>query len=104
MRIYAIKELNTDLFVTRQNDLAPLGAVSRFFETQTAAMRALEYQDDYGFFRSDIKDDIAWHQIEKERRLDRWHIDMSWKEFRSYLDDIDLKVVAINISESKRRS
>lgn len=101
MRVYAIKELNTGLFVTRRNKLAPLGAVSRLFESQSAAMRAIEYQDDYGFFRSDIRDDIAWSQIEDVYKMDRWHLELSWKEFKEYLDEIDLKVVKVNLSESK---
>lgn len=103
MKVYAIKELNSEYFVNKYNRLEPLGANSRFFKSRASAMRAIEYQDDLGYFRSDIKDDIAWHIIQDERKMDRWHIDMSWKEFKEYLDDIDLSVVEINVSESRKR-
>lgn len=104
MRIYAIKDLNTDLFVTDRNLLAPLGALTRFFESRHNAERAMSDSYDIGFDTNPILDDLAWNLLENKYQMDRWHINVSHREYREAMESFDLRIVRINLSESKSNS
>lgn len=99
MKLYVIKECNTELYVTRNGSLQELGIDTRLFSTKVDAMRAIEYNDSDGFKWTPIVDNIAWSLLESKYGIDRWHLNISMKELKAAQRDVKLKVVRIELNE-----
>ena len=99
MKLYAIKESNTELYVTRNEGLQELGINTRLFKTKADAMRAIEYYDSDGFRWAPITDNIVWSMLESKYGIDRWHLDVSMKEFKVARRDVKLKAVKVELNE-----
>lgn len=101
MYLYAIKELNTGLFVTHKSlnyDIEPLCDFTLFFNSEQAAKRAMvEKHMDVEF--NPITKVLAWNEIENLYKVDRWNISMSKEEFEGWESRYDLKVVKLYIGE-----
>lgn len=102
--VYAIYDKNSNLFVTnhRNNQLDKLGTNTMFFESQSEAMRFIEYKPCFEFSdlgkNTVLQDNLAWWLLEKVYNTDRWHIDCGIKEFDDAASQFkNLKVVPINL-------
>ncbi len=101
MYLYAIKELNTDLFVSYSGinySLKPLGIFTNFYKTREAAARAITMDID-GIIHNPIASDLAWEILENKYKKDRWFIPLSKEEFNEIKDRFDLKVIKLYIGE-----
>ena len=102
MILYAILETNTNLYVTRDNNLDELGKRTELFNSENEANRAMSYPTIFeDEFFNPIRNDITWHFLEKKYRIDRWHLDISHKEFKEMSKEIDLKVVKVQLNARK---
>lgn len=99
MKLYVIKECNTELYITRNEGLQELGINTRLFKTKADAMRAIEYNDSDGLRWTPITDNIVWSMLESKYGVDRWHLDVSMKEFKAAQRDVKLKVVRLELNE-----
>jgi hypothetical protein len=102
--VYAILDNDSGLFVTKHQNsqLGELGIDTKFFETKSEAMRAIEAKPYFEFNdvskNTRLQNDLAWWLLEKLYKTDRWHIDCSIKEFNDAVDNFkNLKVVPINL-------
>lgn len=98
MKLYAIKECNTELYITRNESLQELGINTRLFKTKADAMRAIEYYDSDGFRWAPITDNIVWSMLENKYSIDRRHLDISMKEFKEAQRDVKVKVVKVELN------
>ena len=104
MILYAIIETNTNLYVTRENRLEELGIRTRLFNSIDDAKRAMSYPTIFeDEFFNPVKNSITWHFLEKKYHMDRWHLDISWKEFREMDREVDLKIVKVQLNERKAK-
>lgn len=104
MILYAIIETNTNLYVTRRNSLDELGIHTRLFNSVDDAKRAMHYPTDYEpEFFNPIRNSITWYFLEMKHHIDRWHLDVSWKEFKEMDREVNLKIVKVQLNERKAR-
>lgn len=104
MIFYAIKDIDRKLFKTRRNELGELGKDTHLFNSRAGAMACLEVmRTDFGMSYCGTVNDITWSLIEQEKNMDRWHIDISWKEFEAMRDSLNLKIVEIRLNEVNRK-
>lgn len=98
MKLYAIKDIKSDLFVNKNNNLEELGANTRLFPTKTAAMRAIEYTNtDLNLVQHPISDNIVWGILEAKYKKERWFLNISYDEFRKTELEIKLKIVRVDL-------
>lgn len=101
MYLYAIKELNTGLFVSNKSlsyRIEPLGDSTTFFKSRSDAEKCMvEKCMDISF--NPITKELAWDEIESLYRVDRWNINMSKEEFEGWESRYDLKVVKLYLGE-----
>ena len=101
MYLYAIKDLNTDLFVSKPSlnyRLKPLG-VSTFFGKSREALEKCMVEKHMDRSFNPITKELAWDEIENLYRVDRWNINMSKEEFEGWESRYDLKIVKLYIGE-----
>lgn len=104
MILYAILETNTNLYVTRMNSLEELGKYTRLFNSVDEAKRAMNHPTDYETeFFNPIRNSITWYFLEKKHGIDRWHLDISWREFREMDKEVNLKIVKVQLNERKAK-
>lgn len=99
MILYAIKEQNTGLFVNRHCRLDELNINTEFFKDEERAERAISTSDEFGMESQPIRNNLTWNYLEDKYQTDRMNIDISYKEFYSIRDSIDLKVVPVMVKE-----
>ena len=102
MILYAIVETNTDMYVTRENSLEELGKHTRLFDSEDEAKRALKYMGDYGMEFNTIRNALVWGALEQKYHIDRWHLPVSYKEFKSMESEFDLEIVKVQLNERKQ--
>ena len=97
--VFAIKDFDSDLFLTRNkiytSCLKELSAETRFFNTRAEAMKFIEdrFRDGGNTL---LQNQLAWWLLEKIYGKDRWHIECSLKEYQDACDQFkNLKVVPI---------
>lgn len=101
MYLYAIKELNTDLFVSYSGinyRLKPLGDFTNFYKTRELAERAITMDLD-GMIQTPVANDLTWEILENKYKKDKWFIPLSNEEFNEIKNGFDLKVVKIYLGE-----
>lgn len=98
MKLYAIKDIKSDLFVNKNNNLEELGVNTRLFPSKTAAMRAIEYtNEDLNLVQHPISDNIVWGILEAKYKKERWFLAISYDEFRKTELEIKLKIVRVDL-------
>lgn len=100
-KLYAIKDEESDLYVTRFNRLDTFGTETKFFKSRTEAMRYIEtrYFKEYRKSPTSLQYDLAWDLLEKMYGVDRWHIDCSLQELKDAVNQFKhLKVKRVNLS------
>lgn len=105
MILYAIYDPSSDLYLTRgfQPKLEEIGINTRFFETQSEAMRHIEnrrYESD----TTNLQNDLAFWLLENIHGTDRWHIDVSFDEFMDACSQFKkLRVRGICLKEEQQQ-
>lgn len=101
MYLYAIKELNTGLFINYNGidyRLDPLGSFTTFFKSRSAAEKAMvEKHMDVEF--NPIVCTLAWNELERIHKKDRWDISTTKEEVDEIKNKFNLKVVKLYIGE-----
>lgn len=104
MILYAIIETDTNLYITRDNRLEKLGTNTRLFADINAAKRAMNSPTYTGEeYFNPIKNSVTWYFLEQKYKIDRWHLDISWREFREMEQEVNLKIVKVQLNERKAR-
>lgn len=101
MNLYTIYDPDSDLYLTRglQPKLEEMGVNTRFFETQSEAMRHIENRR-YKLDTTDLQNDLAFWLLENIHGTDRWHINVSLDEFRDACSQFkNLKVQKVCIEK-----
>lgn len=99
MILYAIKELNTGLYLNKSSSLSELGERTELYRDKERVERAISTSDEFGMMSQPIRNNLTWIYLENKYKMNRIDIDISYKDFYSIRDKIDLKVVEINIEE-----
>lgn len=101
MYLYAIKELNTGLFVSKPSliyRLEPLGVSTTFFKSRSAAEKAMiEKHMDVEF--NPIVCTLAWNELERIYKKDRWDIHVTKEEVEEIKNKFNLQVVKLYLGE-----
>ena len=93
-RFYAIKELNTGLFLdygTVIPKFYPLGERTKLYDSMADAMERIE--------RGDLNYLMYFDNLEKFTGIDRWHADIDYDDFTLGVSEFKFKVVPIEVQE-----
>lgn len=99
MILYAIKEVNSGLFITRHYTLNELGISTEIFKDEERAERAISTSDEFGMESHPIRNNLAWVYLENKYQKNRMDIDISYREFNEIKHRFDLTVVPVMIKE-----
>lgn len=103
MILYALKDVKTDYFVTRNGRLDVLNEGTQLFTSKSAAARCVKYQIDNYYLTSPLVRSIADSILEMKYKVPRNLIDPSFREICDIIDDIDLKVVKVQLNEKRSK-
>ena len=103
MILYALKDVKTDYFVTRNGRLDVLNEGTQLFTSKSAAERCVKYQIDGYTLISPLIQSIADSILEYKYKVPRDCIDPSFREICDIIDDIDLKVVKVQLNEKRSK-
>lgn len=101
MYLYAIKDLNTGLFINYNGidyKLDPLGSFTTFFKSREMADRIL-HEKHLGYEFNPVANELAWDELEKLFQKDRWDINIPKEEFNEVVNSYDLKIVKLYLGE-----
>lgn len=104
MRLWAIKSNGCDMYVNNNCGLSNLDRNTMFFSSKEKAYNEI-IKDDAIIFNTynPILVKIALKHIADLRNTHPLELDVSQREIRKTLIDLDLAVVPINLSESKAK-
>lgn len=103
MILYALKDLATEYFVTRNGRLDGLNKDTQLFSSKSAAERCLKFQIDNYYLTSPLVRSIADSILELKYKVPRECINASFKEVCDIIDDINLKVVKVQLNEKRSK-
>ena len=109
MDLYAIKDLESDLYVTGKTPyrLVEFGPSIKLYKSQAEAMRVIEEPLIFEFKDKNItrlQNDLAWDLLEKLNKTDRWHINCSKEEYQDAVNQFrKLKVVKLCLDEHEQK-
>lgn len=98
MKIYAIKDLESGLYVSRRTPhrLVEFGTDMAMFSKRSQAMRLIEDKLGYDIDTTSLQNDLAWDLLEKVYKTSRWHINCSSQELQDALDQFkNIKVIEL---------
>lgn len=103
--LYAIRDKNSKLYKTISNKLEEVGSNTHLFDTRKAAEARLRYTAlDFGMSYCGTINDIVWSLIEDKYGINRWHVDISYKEFEEVKNSLDLEVVEVSLNYKGKRA
>lgn len=98
-KLYAIKESNTELYLNKSGGLSELGERTELYQDKERAERAISTSDEFGMESQPIRNNLTWIYLENKYQMNRMDIDISYKEYYSIRDQIDLKVVPLELED-----
>jgi hypothetical protein len=104
MILYAIKDIESGLYVTRgfSHGLEKLGSSTLFFETRSDAMRLIEAKLGHDIEYTSLQAELAWNLLEMVYDISRWSINCSKEELQDAIDQFkNLKVVKLWLGEGE---
>lgn len=102
MKIYAIKDLDSGLYVSRRTPhrLVKFGTDMAMFSKRSQAMRLIEDKLGHDIDVTSLQNDLAWDLLEKVYKTDRWHIACYNQELQDALDQFkNIKVIELCLEE-----
>lgn len=101
LKLYTIKLLNEDLYVTQRGGLDELGSHTQLFNKPELAERCLVKVKDGVKLPSVLVHEIVWERLEEKYNRPRWEIDVDYKEFGDIQDSLEFQIVEIELNEKK---
>lgn len=103
MKLYAIKDKESGLYVSRRNPkrLVEFGPDIELYSTRASAMRRVEERLGHDIDTTVLQNELAWDLLEKVYEKDRWHINCSLSELEDALAQFkNLRVASICLDEA----
>ena len=101
IKLYAIKLLDKNLYVTQRGGLEELGIHTQLFNKPELAERCLIRIKDGVKLPSLLVHEIVWKTLEEKYNRPRWEIDVGYKEFGDIQDSLKFEIVEIELNEKK---
>lgn len=98
MKIYAIKDLESGLYISRRTPhrLVEFGTDMAMFSKRSQAMRLVEDKLGHDIDTTSLQNDLAWDLLEKVYGVYRWCIACSKQELQDALDQFkNIKVIEL---------
>ena len=103
MILYALKDLATDYYVTRNGSFDELNERTQLFTSKSQAERCLKFNYEGLGYLSDLMSSLVYSILEKKYGVYREMLEVSHKEFLDVVDDINLKVVKVQLNEKRNK-
>lgn len=103
MILYALKDLATDYYVTRNGRLDELNERTQLFTSKSQAERCIKFNYEGLGYLSDLMCSLVYSILEKKYGVHRSVLEASHKEFLNVADDINLKVVKVQLNEKRNK-
>ena len=103
MILYALKDLATDYYVTRNGSFDELNERTQLFTSKSQAERRLKFNYEGLGYLSDLMSSLVYSILEKKYGVYRGMLEVSHKEFLDIADDINLKVVKVQLNEKRSK-
>lgn len=102
--LYALKDKNRDLFVTRKGNFDILNNETELFDSKKQAERCLNFNYEGLGLYTPLLSSLAYSLLENKYKTNRINIDVSHKEFLDTIDSINLCIVKVQVNERKTKS
>ena len=103
MILYALKDLATDYYVTRNGNFDELNEETRLFTSKSQAERCIKFNYEGLGYLSDLMSSLVYSILEKKYGVYRSVLEVSHKEFVDVADDIRLEVVKVQLNEKRSK-
>lgn len=103
MILYALKDLATDYYVTRNGRLDELNECTQLFKSKSLAERCIKFNYEGLGYLSDLMSSLVYSILEKKYGMYRSVLEVSHKEFLDVADDIKLEVVKVQLNEKRSK-
>ena len=103
MILYALKDLATDYYVTRNGRFDELNERTQLFTSKSQAERCLKFNYEGLGYLSDLMSSLVYSILEKKYGVYTGMLEVSHKEFLDVADDINLKVVKVQLNEKRSK-
>ena len=102
MILYALKDKNTEWYVTRNGQFDELCADTHLFKREVDAERCLRFSIDGFTLLSPMIRSLVRSLLEKKYKKPYQFIDVSHKEYLETRDEINLEIVKVQLNEKKK--
>lgn len=103
MILYALKDLATDYYVTRNGRFDELNERTQLFKSKSQAERCIKFDYEGLGYLSDLMSSLVYSILEKKYGVYRSVLEVSHKEFIDVADDIRLEVVKVQLNEKRSK-
>ena len=104
MVLYALKDKNTEWYVTRNGQFDELCADTHLFKREVDAERCLKFSIEGFTLLSPLIRSLVRSLLEKKYQKPYQFIDVSHKEYLDTRDEIDLEIVKVQLNEKKNKT
>ena len=103
MILYALKDLATDYYVTRNGRFDELNERTQLFKSKSQAERCIKFNYEGLGYLSDLMSSLVYSILEKKYGVYRSVLEVSHKEFVDVADDIRLEVVKVQLNGKRSK-
>lgn len=103
MILYALKDLATDYYVTRNGNFDELNEETRLFTSKSQAEKCIKFNYEGLGYLSNLIRSLTYSILEKKYGVYRGVLEASHKEFLNVADDIKLEVVKVQLNEKRNK-
>lgn len=104
MILYALKDKNTEWYVTRNGQFDELCADTHLFKREADAERCLRFNIDGFTLLLPMIRSLVRSLLEKKYKKPYQFIDVSHKEYLDTRDEINLEIVKVQLNEKKSKT
>lgn len=103
MILYALKDLATDSYVTRNGRFDKLNEETQLFTSKSQAERCIKFNYEGLGYLSNLMRSLTYSILEKKYGVYRGVLEASHKEFLNVADNINLEVVKVQLNEKRSK-
>ena len=103
MILYALKDLATNYYVTRNGRFDELNECTQLFKSKSQAERCIKFDYEGLGYLSNLMSSLVYSILEKKYGVYRSVLEVSHKEFVDVADDIKLEVVKVQLNEKRSK-
>lgn len=103
MILYALKDLATDYYVTRNGNFDELNEETQLFTSKSQAEKCIKFNYEGLGYLSNLIRSLVYSILEKKYGVYRGALEVSHKEFSDVADDINLEVVKVQLNEKRNK-